>query len=235
VQELRKQRKLTHDRNQKHDYLLTGRIKCAVCEGTMFGRRTYSTHQRKNGTISKSYYSEYRCGKSTRYRKDQRECMGGIAQKKIETVVWDYIYSLISKPEDMAAAVVRSNQQQKESLTRLLSRRDIMEDEIQSIKRQRDKLLDTLVSSDEYTADAIRARLQLLSEQQRGLERQLEQVNLDLLKEPEPVNIEAIQKLCQMLLGHNLSMKGKKRVLEALRSSLIISVKTGWRDMAQTA
>lgn len=224
AQELRQQRNAAHKRRHKFDYLLSGRLFCACCGSKMTGRAASSYYRRKDGVRSKYYYHEYRCKDSYNFGKFiPRTCKGGVPRKKIEKLVWDYIYSLISDTEAMAKAVADANRQREDARAKLENRRRIIEDEINKINRQRDRLLDTLLEDDAILSDAIKTKLQMLSEKQAGLMRQLETVKDNLKTKPAPMDLEAIMKLCEQLLSQELSIKGKQRILEILNVKVIVN------------
>lgn len=230
AQRLRKQRQATKKRNQKNDYLLTGRMKCAVCGTAFVGNAQKPKKTMADGTKKAYKYLSYRCYNATTRSNilGTKICKGSISAKTTESLVWDYVYSMISNPQNMAEAVSKHNSDRDTELGKVRSRLGVLESEVAKIETQRERLLDLLVDSDEITTAALKQRLKTLGESQKALMDEQKRLSSELERKPQPVDLAVLTQFCEAILQHELSFAGKRRILEILDIQVVVNKPEKW-------
>ncbi len=231
AQRLLDQRQKTHQRNQKEEYLLGGRITCAVCNKAFVGNIARPSSTLKNGE-KKVYHSypNYRCYGATPKAsvKHEKTCVGYVRRELIDDVVWSYVYGLLSDPDRMAEAVLHSQSKNNDERGRLQSRLDVLGEEIEKINNQRERLIDIMIDADEIAIAAMRQRLKTLGDTQKSLENERSRTQDGVDKTPKHINFEEVRAFCETILAHELSFNGKRRVLEVLDIQVVVNKPEGW-------
>ncbi|MBI5304002.1 MAG: recombinase family protein [Chloroflexi bacterium] len=134
--------KLRAKRNSKREYLLSGHIRCTVCDYAMTGAH------KSNGQGSRFY----RCG---RYRFTQLE--KGVCKRKqvradlLEEIAWNYILSLIENAKDFEAALRLAQKREQESFEPKREQLQTLMEQIAEDEQKATELADTLFQTSEGT------------------------------------------------------------------------------------
>lgn len=180
-------KQLARRNNTEHDYLLRGLVSCAQCQLACLGRT------RRPG------YSYYVCrGKtdSLRAAKGDR-CQARYAPAQaLDELVWQDLVELLSQPELIIQALHRA--QTGEWLPQQLqARRQSLNQALAQLARQEQRLLEAYLAEVIELAELERKR-QDIAQKQQALDRQLRQLETQLLKQLELSAITpSIEAFCQ--------------------------------------
>jgi site-specific DNA recombinase len=94
-------------RNQRREYLLSGRIRCAQCGRAMAGTATMQGRRR------------YRCTSRSSLMDQGQRCSGSISGDQAESRVWQAIEHVLQQPEIIANEVARQQAHTEEQRTEL--------------------------------------------------------------------------------------------------------------------
>jgi site-specific DNA recombinase len=200
--------------NTEHDYLLRGLVSCGQCQLACLGRT------RRPG------YSYYVCrGKTDALRaaKDER-CQARYAPAQaLDELVWQDLVELLSQPELIIQALHRA--QTGEWLPQQLqARRQSLNQALAQLARQEQRLLDAYLAEVIELAELERKR-QDIAQKQQALDRQLRQLETQLLKQLELSAITpAIEAFCQRVQQGlaQATFEQKRELVELLIDRVIV-------------
>lgn len=183
-------------KNSVNKYLLSGLVRCGVCENTMTGRK------QKNWD---KYDFEYSDLKNTAGAKN-RGCGMRIKCEIVDNIVWERVHAWLSQPEEIAAA---SMEEEQESFTAQEINR--IENDLDKTKQARKRLIKLFSSDLDMGEDDIREELRELAEKEDHLKRRL----ADLHAEIESMEqIENSRNLLQDTLEYYLTLNPDELTFE---------------------
>ena len=134
-------------RNAKHDYLLTGLLRCSMCGRSFVGQRCHTKN--KAGEITHHNYY-YKCSSKLGAPHSRNECSAlTVRQDVLENAVWTVVRDVIDNPELILGYL--DEQYSSEANQRLADRIAFIEQEITAAEKADKKALD-LYNADGYTA-----------------------------------------------------------------------------------
>jgi site-specific DNA recombinase len=147
------QNKATAKRNTKYEYLMRGRLVCSRC-GKRFGGYM--------NRLQKPARPYYQClGQKREHAPDyeNKPCRWSLRADEVDALVWEEIRQLLQHP-DMLLEGVRLQQTQADTeLSVLRGRIAALDDAIRELDRQRSKLLDLYLSTDELPKDSLQEKM----------------------------------------------------------------------------
>jgi len=197
-----RQNALKSPRNRKHEYLLSGRIRCA-CGWSMRGR-----------TVSPYVY--YDCRRKGREYGPGRCRAKVVNAREVEALVWSEVRKAISSPEAILAAL----QMRQEALSpeRLQGKLQEAKREVERLRKQERNLI-YLYRVGEYDEELLAVETKRLKEAQRKASERYDELNRQFLSISEVADqIESIETYCEWVSQNleNLDFDQKRLVLEAL-------------------
>lgn len=207
-QQLLGQGRRRYDNYIKHNYLLSGLVRCGRCGGTMTGRKRISH--------GKDFYV-YACRKNYAGAKD-KGCGKEISENKLNNAVWEYLKELFDNP-----VKISEHMETKEDKTYLLNELDRVEKEIEKNKKGRKRLI-TLVSLDEDLDLAeVKDQMKLMQEKENELIIYYTQIKADL-KDDECLNEGVFHKAVEEYLRRdNITIEDKKHLINTCVKEIVVS------------
>jgi site-specific DNA recombinase len=111
-------------RNQRREYLLSGRIRCAQCGRAMGGTATLQGKRR------------YRCTSRSSLMDQGRRCPGSLSADQAESRVWQAIEHVLQQPDIIAREVARQQAHTDEQRTALAREIALIEDALAKCDRE---------------------------------------------------------------------------------------------------
>lgn len=180
AQQLLEQGRRRHTKFGKHNYLLSGLVRCGRCKGTMTGR--------KKKSHGKDYYV-YNCQKNYAGAKD-KGCGKEMSENKLNTYVWDNLIAIFNDPDKIKEVQEeKENNYHEEELTHLSS-------EIEKTKKGRKRLFQLVTSSedDDLDLEEIKDEIRTLQIKEKELTTKYTQlkngIKAEKKKEPNQLTLE---------------------------------------------
>lgn len=190
-------------RNRKHQYLLSGHIRCQ-CGWSM------------RGLTAPPHHVYYRCRRSDKqYAPDQctSKC---VRAREIESLVWGEIKKALSSPK----AIWKALERRQESLSpeRLETKLEEAQKEIQRLRKQERNLI-YLFRVGEYDEKLLEVETRRLEQAQRQANSEYQKLNRQLVTMSQVAEqMESLKTYCEWASQNleNLNFEQKRLVLEAL-------------------
>jgi site-specific DNA recombinase len=207
-----RQNAVNSPRNRKHEYLLSGRIKCG-CGWSMRGL-----------TVAPRYVY-YRCRRCDKEFGPDRCRAKSVKAREVESLVWDEAKKALSSPEAILAAV----QMRQEALDpeRLETELEAPKREVDRLKKQERNLI-CLYRVGEYDEQLLEIETRTLKEAQARAEGRYEELKHRLVAMSQVAEqMESIETYCEWASQNleNLNFDQKRFVLEALDVQIIVDGK----------
>ncbi|WP_025685984.1 recombinase family protein [Paenibacillus maysiensis] len=183
-------------KNGFRKYLLSGLVRCGVCENTMTGRRSKNWGK---------YVLDYVDVKNTSGAKN-KGCGMKISCETLDTIVWERVHAWLSQPEEIAAASLEATQDSfsDQELERI-------EKDMEKTKAARKRLIKLFSSDIGMGEEEIREELKELAER----EEVLKQRHADLTAEADNVqNFESSRNLLKETLEYYLTLNPDELTFE---------------------
>lgn len=194
-------------RNCKTEYLLRGLLFCPYCNRRLVGRRV------DNGKCN-----QYCCTGKTVPGLRENCKTPYLNGKNIERLVWDHLMALFSDPKTIIDTLATRDQARQQERLRDDAQLEVLQDGLQALKRERDKLLD-LHLADLVDRETLQERLAVLNKKQEIVEAGKAEL-LERMKDRDLTiaNKQAIERLCNMAREglELLTFQDKREFLEAL-------------------
>jgi site-specific DNA recombinase len=180
AQQLLEQGKRRQANFGKHNYLLSGLVRCNRCGNTMTGKRTLSH--------GKDFYI-YTCRKNTAGEKS-KGCGRQMSENKLNTYVWDSLLEFFNNPEKINEFTDEETPKYIEDEIQHL------ESEIEKTKKGRKRLfqLVTLSEDDDFDLEEIKEQIRNLQLKEKELtlkyNQLTEELKADKVKEPSQLALE---------------------------------------------
>lgn len=212
TQEQLAKNKKNSKRNRKHDYLLTGHIKCS-CGGSMNG--TYSVNPKKK----KHFY--YHCGRKRIYSHIAECKEKSMRLDIVDDIVWQWVEGLLSDEAALEDGLLEMTKQAENELEPTKNRIST----IDTILAQKERNLSRLLSAfgeeeDQIIADALQNEIRetanmvkSFSNERKGLEDKLTQIGIT----PEKQDwIREVAKKVRSKLDSGGTCEDKRYLLDVL-------------------
>ncbi|MCE7790895.1 recombinase family protein [Salipaludibacillus sp. CUR1] len=192
----------------KHEYLLSGLVRCAECGNTMTGRRA------KNWG---SYHREYTDVKNTAGAKN-KGCGNRINCEQLDSDVWKELKIWLTNPKELGAAKdqVKDNQftYEKKELDRICI-------ELNRVKTGRNRLLNLLTNEDFFQEEDVRDKLKELKDKENKLLIDKHELETKLLEEKKDYTIfeDLLEKASIYYLSlenDRLRMSDKRKIIRCV-------------------
>ncbi len=225
AQARREYNKRTSKRNRKHDYLLSGHVRCAVCNYSMTGQMRW----RGGGNRF------YRCGKYRFTGMENYLCgRKQVRADLLEEKVWGYLIELMTDGEKFHAALREAQEKEQADLAPKREQLEILEKQLVEDEKEAGSFADALV----YAPDgAVRRAIQdkitlferLYAERIKRHEELQAELNRQILTDE---NIAAADQFRDdVIVGLlNPTFEDKRRALELLRVKVEVNAveKKAW-------
>jgi site-specific DNA recombinase len=215
------QNKIHSIRNRKHEYLLTGLMRCKECGYSLYGKAASRPKHKR--------LLYYRCiGQDANRRPSGRVCKSTpIRVEVLEDIVWEKTSSLLNNP-DLALKEyqdrISANKNKRDSSNGFFAAK---QKEIRQLENEKEKLLDLyqsgIISKEELTERISNVRkkinntqeeLKLFENEQKEKENTLKLIeNFEIFKNKLNYNLQ------------NLVYEDKKKVIQLLVKEIIVDVK----------
>jgi site-specific DNA recombinase len=198
-------------RNTKHNYLLSGLLRCGQC-----GYRLLGGGQTKTKT-GKIYY--YRCGKKNTIYGDQRCRSRYINAGVADTRVWEAIRAILLDPDALIMGLQQGQVEAERANQSLQERVELIRDGIAGCERQLAKLLGLYLSDRDFPEELLEERRKALERQKMELEHERDDLVAKLKKRVvTDATIEEVKAFCKQVAKglDNVNFEDKRRILELL-------------------
>lgn len=210
AQQLLGQARRRHDGFIKHNYLLSGLVRCGKCGCTMTGK--------KKKSHGKDFYI-YECRKNYAGAKISG-CGKQISENKLNNAVWKYIKDLFDNPQKL-----KEYTETKEDKQYILNEIKRVEKDIEKNKKGQKRLI-TLISLDEdedLDLKEIKNQIKELQQKENELTIYYNQLQ-DELKEDDGMNESVFKKAYQMYVElDNLSVENKKDIINMCTREILVT------------
>lgn len=207
-----RQNAINSPRNRKHQYLLSGRIRCG-CGWSM------------RGLTAPPRYVYYRCRRSDKEFGADRCKARSVRAREVEILVWGEVGKALSSPEAMWGALQRRQEALKPE--RLESKLQEAKREIERLKKQEQNLI-YLYRVGEYDEELLEVETKRLKEAQRKAVGRYEEIRHEQLKISQLAEqVESIETYCEWANRNleKLDFDQKRLVLEALDIQVVVDGK----------
>jgi site-specific DNA recombinase len=190
AQEILKYRAKHFLKETKYQYLCQGLVRCLKCGKVYTAKPTAKPYKGKR-------YIAYFCSHNFAKPIGEPRCKSRqISQRKLESVVWDYVRSLISNPDKVKKAI--QILREKRERDRIFNERayDVLMTEKMNIKTKKSKILD-LYADNKFTKEELDNKIIELNNQEKIIDRQIQEVGNSLKKIENIDSVEReIEELC---------------------------------------
>lgn len=206
-----------HANYGKHDYLLSGLVRCGRCGNTMTGKRTLSH--------GKDFYI-YTCRKNTA-GSQPKSCNRQMSENKLNHFVWETVLSILNNPEKIYEYTETESPQYVEDEIKHL------ETEIEKTKKGRKRLfqLVSLSEDDDLDLEEIKEQIRDLQLKEKELTSKYNQLSKEIKaeKEKEPSQL-ALEKAVEVYLQNRtqeFSFEEKRNLIRtAIKEITVIDSET---------
>lgn len=206
AQSLLKQVRRRYKRFNKHNYLLSGLIRCGRCGNTMTGRKTKSH--------GKDFYI-YECRKNYAGAKS-RGCGRTMSENKLNHQVWSIIVDLLGDREEI------KRYKNSPQPTYIYDEIQHLETQIVKTRKGRKRLL-TLISlseDDDIDIDEIKEKMRELQRTEKELQVKLEDLQTEISTKKKhdhtAVMLEEVFKYYLTVKGTHLGIEEKQKILKTI-------------------
>lgn len=205
AQTLLKQVRRRYAGYKRHNYLLSGMVRCGRCGGTMNGRKTKSH--------GKDFYV-YECRKNYAGAKDNG-CGRMMSENKLNSFVWDKIVDLLNNPD----AIKEYQEPQKSYIQDELHH---LEEQIEKTRKGRKRLLKlvSISEDDDLDIEEIKDKMRELQQEERNLKETYDVLKGEQSEEKQRENTTAFLdnaiNYYMSVKGKNLDRKEKQNVLKMI-------------------
>ncbi|MEH7254353.1 recombinase family protein [Neobacillus niacini] len=193
AQQLLEQGKRRHTKLGKHNYLLSGLVRCGQCGNTMPGKRRLSH--------GKDYFI-YTCQKNTAGAKS-KGCGKQMSENKLNTFVWDNLLEFFNNPDKINEFTDDETPKYIEDETKHL------ETEIQKTKKGRKRLFQLVTSSEDDDLD-----LEEIKEEIRNLQLKEKELTIKYNQLTDELKVDKIKEPSQLALGKAIEVYLENRTQE---------------------
>ncbi|WP_245415687.1 recombinase family protein [Alteribacter populi] len=192
----------------KHEYLLSGLVRCEECGNTMTGRRA------KNWG---SYHREYTDVKNTAGAKN-KGCGNRVNCEKLDDEVWNELIRWLNNPEELIESLNDFKDSQHSYEKMVLERIGI---ELNRIKTGRNRLINLLTSDEFFQEVDVRDKLKELKEKEVNLLKDKKEIETKLKEEQGKgiINTKLLEKATTYYLSHGtdrLNIVNKRDIIRSI-------------------
>lgn len=199
-------------RNARRQYLLRGHVYCRKCGRRYWGNVT--TLRRGDKHYSRRFYN---CSGNSKVV-SPAHCGNRIhSAQRLETVVWEQVEALLSKPE-LVSAELRRRQGEAEEASFLERDLEAIAIRLHSLQKRELKLIRAYEFG--FEEEAVRKEKAMLDEERKQLQEDRLQIERRIEASRQfKVDIDSIKKACELVKQNlaSLSFEHKKMALEALQ------------------
>src|SRR5690625_3081418 len=206
AQVLLKQARRRHAGFNKHNYLLSGLVRCGRCGSTMNGRKTKSH--------GKDFYI-YECRKNYAGAKS-RGCGRTMSENKLNNHVWTMVIELLDDPEKI------NEHRDSPQKTYIYDEIKHLEAQIEKTRNGRKRLL-TLVSiseDDDIDIEEIKEKMRELQKTEKELQTKLDDLQIEVSAEEKghqsTLILEEVIKYYLTVKGTHLGIDEKQKILKMI-------------------
>lgn len=221
------QARLAHNRSMvrrksKYDFLLTGRLSCAVCGSNIAG----TSRREKNGHVN----LYYRCQAGFQYA---RPCTMRLAFRvdQVDRALWEWVKSFLLNPVGLTEGLALYQAEQERIQAPMRDRIRVVDDLLTDNRQQLGRLLDLYLTGG-FARDMLVERKSRLETVIGALER--ERANLVAHLEAETLTAEQIQALEEFasqvadgLESADQSIDARRQILEILDTHATLAIEDG--------
>lgn len=193
----------------KHDYLLSGLVRCGRCGATMTGRRRLSH--------GKDFYV-YECRKNYAGAKT-KGCGRMIGENKLNRIVWENLVELLNDSKKIEE-FTHNNKEEKPNY--LENELDQLEKEIEKTRKGRKRLfqLVSISEDDDIDLEEIKEQIRNLQSREKELQAKYEEIKeeIEAIEEEEPTE-SILKQAAEMYFAH-----GGKEIPKEEKRKIICSV-----------
>ncbi len=200
-----------HANHGKHNYLLSGLVRCGRCGSTMTGRRAKSH--------GKDFYI-YECRKNYAGARTSG-CGKQMSENKLNTFVWDNVLDLLANPEKIQEFSTQ------EEVTYIKEEMEHLEKEIEKTKKGRKRLfqLISLSEDDDFDLEEIKEQIRDLQLKEKELQtkyNQLEKENQPNQDEPSEKAFDEALRLYVLNKDKEFELEEKQNLIKTIVKEIVI-------------
>jgi site-specific DNA recombinase len=196
--------------SSKHNYLLSGLVRCGQCLATMTGK--------KGNSHGKPYYI-YTCKKNNPgYAKD---CSRQISENKLNKYVWDAVYNIIKNP-DMALM-----QEEDAGNDYIMKELEMINTEIEKNKKGRQRLVKLVSLSEDIDTTDIIEEMKNMQDTYNTLLKKKEGLESELNNESgiDQNSLQESIKRYKDIVDNDLSLEDKQQLIRNMVKEVIVEDK----------
>lgn len=201
-------------KKSRHEYLLSGLLRCADCGNTMTGRRAKNWNK---------YEFEYTDRKNTAGAQNPG-CGRRVKAADLDSEVWQTIRSWLENPDEVAAAAEAENEREEVPFEQMEIAR--LEKEIEKAKTGRKKLLSLFAAGMDIGEEEIRDEMRALKEKEETATKQLEELKARMKEAKEArFNQNLLSEAAEYYLTkrhEELTFEDKQQLIRQLVREIIV-------------
>lgn len=201
-------------KKSRHEYLLSGLLRCAHCGNTMTGRRAKNWNK---------YEFEYTDRKNTAGAQNPG-CGRRVKTADLDSEVWETIRSWLENPDEVAAAAEAENEREEVPFEQMEIAR--LEKEIEKAKAGRKRILSLFAAGMDIGEEEVRETMRTLKEKEETATKQLEELKARIreIKE-EKFNQNLLSEAAEYYLSKSqeeLAFDDKQQIIRQLVREIIV-------------
>ncbi len=223
VRKIGERNKVSAQASRKHQYLLTGHIRCGKCGCRMNGHPALWIGKNKRG-----YILYYRCAGSDDVRANIKCDLPQFRIEQVDAAVWNWIIEFLTNPYLLEQGLASHQEKQEVDYAQTMERITIIEDLLTENRRQLNRVLDLYLEGG-FPKDMLVEKKARLEQTIRSLEN--EKQNLIDFIEKKTVTAEQIQDIQEfskmVIEGIDIAscdFEAKRRIIDLLNVQVVCTV-----------
>jgi len=215
VQKIGQRNKALARASRKHQYLLTGHIKCGLCGSRMNG---HPAHWHSKNARGDNYY--YRCWANDGTKVNVKCNLSQFRLERVDAAVWQWVTEFLTNPELLKEGMAVYQAEQEVRNEGVIERLAIIDDLLADHKAQLNRILDLYLEGG-FPKELLVEKKTRLEQTIRSLDS--EKVNLHDFLEKKTLTLEQYQEIEEfsrkILEGINLlscDFKARRKIIELL-------------------
>jgi site-specific DNA recombinase len=223
VRKIGERNKVLGQSSRKHQYLLTGHIRCGKCESRINGHPALWIGKNKRG-----YLLYYRCAGADGVRANIKCDLPQFRIEQVDAAVWSWITEFLTSPLLLEQGLANIQEKQEVDCAQILERLTIIEDLLTENRRQLNRILDLYLEGG-FPKDMLVEKKARLEQTIHSLENEKQNLNGFIEeKTVTPEQIQDIQEFSRMVVeGIDLAscdFEAKRHILNLLDIQVVCTV-----------
>jgi len=197
--------------NGKHSYLLSGLVKCGICDSTYSGELSHG-------------HPFYRCNNRHRTFPLPKECNAKmVSADKLDTAIWNTVSEAIKNPRILTDYILQTTKEIQEDEETINKEKEQLFKKREDLRHKKNRMLE-IYSDAIITKEELSEKMEDYAKQDKELSQKIEEIDTKLGQEiNRPLMIQDIEYFCQVATTkiENLSLEEKHWLLMCLVEKIV--------------